>query len=164
MPRPSSARCSTRVRRRVRRPCPPPSCPPPGPPRSSSPRPWTASSPTSANAAPKDVMMLLESELDDYVVDPARVAPVIAGRLPQYLALFEIEPPFIIDADPALLSSWPRRARPQPEPAKPGDVLTGIGGSAGQYEGTARVGMDLPAAMALEPGEVPGPPPTDAAP
>jgi rifampicin phosphotransferase len=114
-------------------------------------------------AAPEDVMMLLESELDDYVADPARFAPVIAERLAGYLALFEIEPPFIVDADPAPLSSWPRRSRPRPEAARAGEVLRGIGGSAGQYQGRARVGMDLPAAMALEPGEVLIAPLTDAA-
>jgi rifampicin phosphotransferase len=114
-------------------------------------------------AAPEDVMMLLESELDDYVADPARFAPVIAERLAQYLALFEIEPPFIIDADPAPLPAWPRRSRPRPEPAQAGQVLRGIGGSAGQYQGRARVGMDLPAAMALEPGEILVAPLTDAA-
>jgi pyruvate,water dikinase len=114
-------------------------------------------------AYPEDVMMLLESELDDYVADPARFAPVIAERLAQYLALFEIEPPFIIDADPAPLPRWPRRARPRPEPAQAGQVLRGIGGSAGQYQGRARVGMDLPAAMALEPGEILVAPLTDAA-
>ena len=114
-------------------------------------------------AAPEDVMMLRESELDEYVADPARFAPVIAERLAQYLALFEVEPPFIIDADPAPLPSWPRRARPRPEPAKTGEVLNGIGGSAGQYQGPARVGMDLQAAMALEPGEVLIAPLTDAA-
>jgi pyruvate,water dikinase len=112
---------------------------------------------------PEDVMMLLESELDDYVADPARFAPVIAERLAQYLALAEIEPPFIIDADPAPLPSWPRRARPRPEPARTGEVLRGVGGSAGQYQGRARVSMDLPAAMALEPGEVLVAPLTDAA-
>ena len=114
-------------------------------------------------AAPEDVMMLLETELDAYVIDPARFAQVIAERLPQYLALFELEPPFTIDADPEPLSRWPRRDRSRPEPAKPGQVLQGIGGSAGQYEGTARVGMDLPAALALEPGEVLVAPITDAA-
>ena len=114
-------------------------------------------------AAPEDVMMLLESELDAYVADPARFAPVIAERLAQYLALSEIEPPFIIDADPAPLPSWPRRARPRPEPAHAGEVLRGIGGSAGQHQGRARVGMDLPAAMALEPGEILVAPLTDAA-
>jgi len=114
-------------------------------------------------AAPEDVMMLLESELDDYVADPARFAPVIAERLAQYLALFEIEPPFIIDTDPAPLPRWPRRARPRPAPAKTGEVLKGIGGSAGQFQGRARVAMDLPAAMALEPGEILVAPLTDAA-
>jgi phosphohistidine swiveling domain-containing protein len=114
-------------------------------------------------AAPEDVMMLLESELDDYVADPARFAPVIAERLAGYLALFEIEPPFIIDADPAPLPSWPKRSRPRPEPARAGEVLRGIGGSAGQYQGRARVGMDLPAAMTLEPGEILVAPLTDAA-
>jgi phosphohistidine swiveling domain-containing protein len=114
-------------------------------------------------AAPEDVMMLLESELDEYVKDPARFAQVIAERLPQYLALFELEPPFIIDADPEPLSRWPRRARSRPEPAKPGQVLQGIGGSAGRYEGRARVGMDLHEALALEPGEVLVAPITDAA-
>jgi pyruvate,water dikinase len=114
-------------------------------------------------AAPEDVMMLLESELDDYVADPARFAPVIAERLAGYLALFELEPPFIIDADPAPLPRWPRRARPRPAAAKTGAVLTGIGGSAGRYQGRARVGMDLPAAMALEPGEILVAPLTDAA-
>ena len=108
-------------------------------------------------------MMLLESELDDYVQDPARFAPVIAERLAQYQALFELDPPFIIDADPEPLPSWPRRTRPRPEQARAGEVLHGIGGSAGQYEGRARVGMDLPAAMALEPGEILVAPITDAA-
>jgi rifampicin phosphotransferase len=114
-------------------------------------------------ASPEDVMMLLESELDDYVADPARFALVIAERLAEYLALFEIEPPFIIDADPAPLPSWPRRSRPRPESARAGEALRGIGGSAGQYQGRARVAMDLPAAMALESGEVLVAPLTDAA-
>ena len=130
-------------------------------------------------AAPEDVMMLLESELDEYVAGPARFVPVLAERLAQYRALFELEPPFIIDADPKPLPKWPRRGRrvrangpggPDrvagsvgAEPAKPGDVLRGIGGSAGRYEGRARVGMDLPGALALEPGEVLVAPITDAA-
>lgn len=114
-------------------------------------------------AAPEDVMMLLESELDDYIADPAPFAPVIAERLAQYLALFELEPPFIIDSDPAPLPGWPRRARPRPDPARAGETLRGIGGSAGQYQGRARVGIDLPAAMALEPGEILVAPLTDAA-
>jgi pyruvate,water dikinase len=114
-------------------------------------------------ATPEDVMMLLESELDSYVTNPDLFVPVIAERLAEYGALFEIEPPFIIDADPEPLPAWPRRARPRPEAARPGAVLRGIGGSAGQYQGRARVVLDLDAALALEPGEVMVAPLTDAA-
>ena len=114
-------------------------------------------------AAPEDVTMLLESELDSYVTNPELFVPIIAERLTQYRALFEIEPPFIIDADPEPLPAWPRRSRPRPPAARPGDVLRGIGGSAGQYQGTARVVLDLESAMTLEPGEVMVAPLTDAA-
>jgi pyruvate,water dikinase len=113
--------------------------------------------------APEDVTMLLESELDSYVSNPELFVPVIAERLKEYRALFEIEPPFIIDADPEPLPAWPRRSRPRSAAAQPGDVLRGIGGSAGQYQGTARVVLDLEAAMGLEPGEVMVAPLTDAA-
>ncbi len=114
-------------------------------------------------AAPEDVMMLLESELDDYIADPEPFVSVIADRLAQYRLLFEIDPPFIVDDDPAPLPDWKRRTRPNPAAATTGDVLRGIGGSAGQYTGTARVVHDLQAAMALEPGEVLVAPLTDAA-
>src|SRR5690348_1125224 len=114
-------------------------------------------------AAPEDVTMLLESELDSYVTNPELFVPIIAERLTQYRALFEIEPPFIIDADPEPLPAWPRRSRPRPPASRPGDVLRGIGGSAGEYQGTARVVLDLESALTLEPGEVMVAPLTDAA-
>ena len=68
-------------------------------------------------------MMLLESELDDYVADPARFAPVIAKRLAQYRALFELEPPFIIDADPPPLSEAGPGA-PVRSPSRPSRVTS----------------------------------------
>ena len=113
--------------------------------------------------AAEDVMMLLDSELDDYVADPSAFDAVIAERLPQYQALFALEPPFIIDSGPAPLSAWPKRSESRAVSAQPGDVLTGIGGSAGHYTGAARVVADLDAAMALEPGEILVAPLTDAA-
>ena len=113
--------------------------------------------------APEDVMMLLDSELDDYVADPAAFDALIAERLAQYRELFALEPPFIIDSGPAPLSDWRRRSDSGTAAARAGDVLTGIGGSAGQYTGTARVVSDLDAAMALEPGEILVAPLTDAA-
>jgi rifampicin phosphotransferase len=114
-------------------------------------------------AAPADITMLLESELDDYVADPDRFTATIGERLATYRELFSIEPPFIIDSDPQPLSVWQHRSRQRAEAAHAGDVLRGIGGSAGQYRGIARVVLDLEAALALEPGEVLVAPLTDAA-
>ena len=114
-------------------------------------------------AAPEDVMMLVEAELDDYVRDPEPFTAVIAERLAQYNELFDLDPPFIVDADPLPLSQWPRRGTSTREDGRAGDVLTGIGGSAGQYEGVARVVTDLEGALALEPGEILVAPLTDAA-
>lgn len=115
-------------------------------------------------AASEDVMMLVDDELDSYVAEPAAFRSVIAERLDLYRRLFELEPPFIIDADPPPLPTWPRRrSGPAAAHAAVGDELRGVGGSAGRYEGIARVVDDLSAAMALEPGEILVAPLTDAA-
>ena len=106
--------------------------------------------------------MLLESELDDYVADPDRSPRSSPSGLRQYRALFELEPPFIIDADPEPLSAWPRR--PGRGPRRPdGRRVARHRRQRRQYTGTARVVTDLASAMALEPGEVLVAPLTDAA-
>ncbi len=46
-------------------------------------------------------MMLLESELDEYVADPARFAEDHRRTPGPVPGPVEIEPPFIIDTDPA---------------------------------------------------------------
>ena len=88
-------------------------------------------------AAPEDVMMLLESELDEYVADPARFVPVIAERLAQYRALFELEPPFIIDADPEPL---PKLAPAGPTPARVGQAGRRAAGNRRQRRAVRRQG------------------------
>ena len=52
-------------------------------------------------------------------------------REQEYLALFEMEPPFIIYREVPPLSAWKRRSRDGAEVAGPGTVLTGIPGCAG---------------------------------
>jgi pyruvate,water dikinase len=108
-------------------------------------------------------MMLLAAELDDYVASPDSFTSVIAERLRGYRELFDLEPPFIIAKDLKPLTEWPRHSRTGPAPAAAGDVLQGIGGSAGSYAGRVRVVNDLHQADALEPGEVLVAPLTDAA-
>ncbi|WP_460606863.1 PEP-utilizing enzyme [Jatrophihabitans fulvus] len=113
--------------------------------------------------AAEDVMMLLESELDDYVADPKAFAATIAERLVTYRALYELEPPFIIDGHAAPLPEWERREAVLQDAATAGTVLQGVGGGAGTYTGVARVVTDLDGAMQIEPGEVLIAPLTDAA-
>jgi len=114
-------------------------------------------------AEPEDVMLLMSSELDAYVKDQDSFTSVIAERLEGYRELFLLEPPFIIAKDLKPLSEWPQRDRPRPAPVTSGEVLRGVGGSAGEYTGRARVITDLSAAASLEPGEILVAPITDAA-
>ncbi|KDN77321.1 hypothetical protein DF19_12300 [Streptomyces olindensis] len=115
-------------------------------------------------AAPEDVMMLLDTELDDYVADPVPFGPVIARRLEEYAGLHELEPPFFVADDAQTdIGTWPRRAEERSEAAAEGEVLTGVGGSHGTYTGTVRVVTDPASCEALEPGEVLVAPITDAA-
>ena len=114
--------------------------------------------------APADVMMLLADELDDYVADPARFAPVIAERLAVYTSLFDIDPPFVLTGEIPPLDEWPRRsAATDVSSAGEGTVLSGLGGSNGKYTGTARVIDDLGQMARLEYGDVLVAPFTDAA-
>ena len=108
-------------------------------------------------------MMLLADELDAYVADPAALGATISERLTGYHSLFDLEPPFIIAEEVPPLSQWRRRARPQERTAGEGEVLRGVGGSAGTFTGPARIVRNLADAVALEPGEVMVSPITDAA-
>lgn len=114
-------------------------------------------------ARPEDVMMLMSDELDDYVADPASFSTLIAGRLADYEDLYELEPPFIIAADPAPLSQWKRRTERSLSLLKDGDVLTGLGGGAGRHTGRVCVLRDPSDMARLEPGDVLVAPFTDAA-
>jgi phosphohistidine swiveling domain-containing protein len=117
-------------------------------------------------AAPADVMMLLDDEVEAYLADPASFAPVIAQRLETFRELYDIDPPFVLTADPPPLAEWPRRRRSQPDGSAPTAVeivLTGLGGSAGRYTGRSRIITGLDQAGQIEPGDVLVAPFTDAA-
>ncbi len=111
-------------------------------------------------------MMLLADELDGYLADPVSFAPVIAERLETFRDLYDIDPPFVLTADPPPLAQWPRRSRSQPDgsaPAAAETVLTGLGGSPGSYTGRSRIITGLDQAGQVEPGDVLVAPFTDAA-
>jgi pyruvate,water dikinase len=113
---------------------------------------------------PSETCMLLADELDAFVADASAFRARLTGREEQYLTLFDLEPPFIVNGTPAPLSQWRRRSdAPAVTVAAAGDVLTGVPGCPGEATGRARVVLDPADPLALEPGDVLVAPLTDPA-
>lgn len=112
-------------------------------------------------ASDRLVYMLLADELDAFLVDPASLAATLAERQEQYLALYELEPPYTVDGVAPPLSQWERRDSVQVATVQVGDLLQGVAGSPGTVSGTARVMLDLSDPSCLEPGDIMIAPSTD---
>jgi rifampicin phosphotransferase len=115
------------------------------------------------NYTPSAMCMLLANELDTFVADPEQLRNTVAAREQQYLQLFELEPPFIINGTVAPLREWKRKDRSALAQVVAGDVLTGVPGCPGVATGRARVVMHPSDPFALEPGDVLVAPLTDPA-
>ena len=102
----------------------------------------------------EQVYMLLESELDQFLGDPASFKDVLAERFVDHQALALLDPPYIIGMDVPPLSQWPRRDKASTETVKVGDVLKGVACSAGEYTGTARIILDPFDPSGLEAGDI----------
>jgi pyruvate,water dikinase len=102
----------------------------------------------------EQVYMLLESELDQYVGDPASFKAVLAERFVDHQALALLDPPYIIGMDVPPLSQWPRRDKASSVTVKVGDVLKGVACSAGEYTGTARIILDPFDPSGLDAGDI----------
>jgi pyruvate,water dikinase len=102
----------------------------------------------------RQIYMLLADELDDFLVDPGAFTATVAEREQDYLALHDLEPPYIVVGSVPPLTEWPRKGTSPVDPVRVGDVLHGVAGSPGVVTGTARVLLDLADADALEPGDI----------
>jgi len=111
----------------------------------------------------RQIFMFLDDELDDVLERPEAFTELAAVREQQYLSLFELEPPFIIDGTVPALGTWARRDRASTETNVVGQVLTGIAGCPGTATGRARVILDPSDPGALEPGDILVAPITDPA-
>ncbi|KRF21122.1 hypothetical protein ASG90_01570 [Nocardioides sp. Soil797] len=88
--------------------------------------------------APLQVFQLLESELDDWIADPAAWTSTLVDREQTYLALYDYIPPFMVTGEVPDRETWQRRsARPEAEVGEA--VLTGAAGSPGVVRGRARI-------------------------
>lgn len=101
----------------------------------------------------QNVGMLQESELDDFLADPASWRDTILDREVLYARLQNHVPPFVIDGEVPPLSEWEVRSTTAMHEEK-GAVLTGIPGCPGEATGRARVVTDTSDPGALEPGDV----------
>ena len=107
------------------------------------------------------VFMVTADELDEFQIHPDRYTTKLAARYQQYLALYDLDPPFAVDGVVAPLAEWKRRSVAQVDAAKSGDVLTGVAASSGVATGVARVILDPSQLDDFEPGDVLVAPQTD---
>ena len=104
---------------------------------------------------PSATCMLLADELDAFIEGPDELAPRLAAREQQYLKLFDLEPPFIVDGTVPPLDEWPRRTTSAGAgTVAVGTVLAGVPGCSGQATGRARVVRHPSDPAGLEPGDV----------
>lgn len=101
-----------------------------------------------------DVFMLLESELDAFIANPASFTATLSERAADHAELALLEPPFIVNGSVPPLSEWKRRGAGTVEAVKVGDVLTGAACSAGVYTGKARIILDPFDPSGLEPDDI----------
>lgn len=113
----------------------------------------------------EQVFMIKDGELDELVAYPHAFTGLAAEREQEYLALFELEPPFIVVGTVPPLPTWRRRddVAGRAEAAVVGTTLIGIAGCPGRATGRARVVRDPADPSALEPGDVLVAPITDPA-
>jgi pyruvate,water dikinase len=112
---------------------------------------------------PSQIAMLLADELDAFVSEPSAFRARLIAREQQYLELFQLEPPFIVDGVVKPLDQWARKGGSRAAQAGPGDVLKGVPGCPGQATGRARIVLDPGDPFALEPGDILVAPITDPA-
>ena len=67
----------------------------------------------------RQIYMLLAEELDDFLADPGSFTARLAEREQDYLSLYDLEPPYIVNGVVPPLQEWKRRGE--------GDVQAGAG-------------------------------------
>ena len=100
-----------------------------------------------------DLWFVVDDELDEYVVDPARFAATIAERRALHAELDSRVPPFFFAGSQPPLDVWERRDAHR-EPVGVGEVIKGLPGCLGVARGRARIVTDPADPGDLVPGDV----------
>ena len=112
---------------------------------------------------PKQIYMLLEDEVDTFVVDPGSFSTTLSERNDDFAELLDLVPPFIVSVECPPISEWDRRSDVSVEVASSGDVLEGVACSPGTVTGPARLVLSAGDPGALQPGDILVAPSTDPA-
>ena len=111
----------------------------------------------------RDVCMLTDAELDEFVANPGAFNEIIAERKAAWQHLWTLEPPYFVQSDKGVptLEDLKPKSSSGVAVAVSGDVLIGAAGCAGVVRGRARVILDSSDPTALEPGDILVAPNTD---
>ena len=102
----------------------------------------------------EQIFMLTADELASFAAG-ADVLASVREREQTYLALFDLEPPFVVDGCPPPLSEWKRRSAAAAGAAlTAGQSIAGVPGCPGVARGIARVVLDPSDPSQLDAGEV----------
>ena len=107
--------------------------------------------------APQEIFMLLDSELDDFLAEPATYSATIAEREAMFQQLHELEPPYIVGGERVVppISQWAKRGSTDGVvTAVEGEVLQGGAGAPGEVTGRAVIVLDPSDPGELEPGDI----------
>jgi pyruvate,water dikinase len=104
--------------------------------------------------SPDLVFMLVRDELEDFARDPGRFRETLVARERDYLALYDVVPPFVVVGDPPPLGSWERRSRELQTELPVGATVAAVSGSPGKAVGVARVVLDPANPGNLQPGDI----------
>jgi len=111
----------------------------------------------------QQVFMVVDSELETYLDDPAAMRDTVLQRDADFTHLHTLEPPYIVKYEEGVppISSWGLRNSGEAEAVAAGDVLQGGAGAPGVTTGTARVVLDPSDPSAIQPGDIMVAPTTD---
>lgn len=108
----------------------------------------------------RDIFLLLDAELDDFVAEPGSFSDRLADRKVQFAGLADLQDPFIIEGTPQPVSAWAPRSLNN-DPVHVGDILHGAAGSPGVVTGRAKVILDPLDSNDIETGDILVAPVTD---
>lgn len=102
----------------------------------------------------QDVLLLMGDEIDQFVTNPVSLGETVDKRKATLTLLESKWPPFILEGAPPAIEEFEDRDDSITSAVSCGDVLQGLGVSAGTHTGPARIVRSLIDDVDLEPGDV----------